>query len=101
MIGWTVGGGAPRKTASPRRGPINSHKTGVSVKITVQSVAPSDQGILLGLRIEHEKAGWIRFGCSLIVMEDLTAAERAMFVDRLNKAHLKVLDDEVEDEPLW
>lgn len=72
----------------------------MSIRITVQSLAPSDDGVLLGLRLEHEQAGWIRFGVSLLILEDLTDAERAFLVDRLNKAHMRVLDTTVEDEAL-
>lgn len=72
----------------------------MALSITVQSVAESDKGLLLGLRVEHTQAGWIRFGVSLLVLEDLTDAERAFLTDRLNRAHMRVLDTTVEDEAL-
>jgi hypothetical protein len=42
MVGWTVGGGLPRKWVSPRRGPINNHReTEMRVEIDQVWATPS------------------------------------------------------------
>lgn len=68
------------------------------MKVTITSAAPSTQGLRLGLRLEHEKAGWIRFATTVLVVKDLTYAERAYLTEQLN-AFSYELDE--EDEPLF
>jgi len=68
------------------------------MKVTISQVAPSPQGLRLGLRIEHEKAGWIRFGTTVLLLEDLTYAERGYVTDWLNGRAVEVED---LDQPLF
>ncbi|HKN46200.1 MAG TPA: hypothetical protein VJW23_19995 [Propionibacteriaceae bacterium] len=68
------------------------------MKVTITSAAPSTQGLRLGLRIEHEKAGWIRFATTVLVVKDLTYGERAYLTEALNRFEQE-LDD--VDEPLF
>lgn len=71
------------------------------LKITVDQAAPSPSGLVLGCRVEHDKAGWIRFGVAMLVVDNLSSDCRAALVEALNGAHMRVLDTEPEDEPLF
>lgn len=44
--------------------------------ITITQVAPSSQGLCLGLTIKHEKAGWMRFSTVLLAPKDLSWQDR-------------------------
>lgn len=54
------------------------------MKVTITSTAPSQGGVRLGLRIEHEKAGWIRFCSTVLLINDLKMHEREWLVAALN-----------------
>ena len=41
------------------------------MKVTVDKATPSPSGLRLGLRIEHEKAGWIRFATTVVLYDQL------------------------------
>ena len=43
------------------------------MKVTVSTATPSPSGLRLGLRVEHEKAGWVRFATSVLLYDDLDA----------------------------
>jgi hypothetical protein len=65
------------------------------MKITVSQVAPSPLGLRLGLRVEHEKAGWVRFDTTVLVLDRLTYAERAFLTNWLNDSRR---DEEWEED---
>lgn len=56
------------------------------MKVTITSTTPSNQGLHLGLRIEHEKAGWVRFATTVLVASSLNYRERQMILDWLEDA---------------
>lgn len=56
------------------------------MKVTITSTTPSKQGLHLGLRIEHEKAGWVRFATTVLVAGSLNYRERQMILDWLEDA---------------
>jgi hypothetical protein len=66
------------------------------VKITLSQIAPHPQGLLLGLRVEHEKAGWIRFCTTVLLVNELPLSERKTLYEALNKAVDDYLDTEQE-----
>ena len=61
MVGWTVGGGARGRDLSPRRGPI-IHRKGETVKIRLQQITPSPNGLCMGVQIHGPRDSWVRFG---------------------------------------
>jgi hypothetical protein len=65
------------------------------MKVTVTQIAPHPQGLRLGLRIEHEKAAWIRFATTVLLVEELTTEERGTLYHAMNKA----IDDFLDSEP--
>jgi len=56
------------------------------MKITVTQVAPSKRGLLLGLKLEDEKHGWVRFAMTVLVAEDLKYHERQLLLSWLEDA---------------
>jgi hypothetical protein len=56
------------------------------MKITVSQVAPHPQGLVCGLRIEHERAGWVRFATTVLVTAQLDEESRATLTAALNRA---------------
>jgi hypothetical protein len=70
-----------------------------TMKITVSQIAPSRKGLRLGLRIEHEKAGWVRFATTVLLLDSLTYAERQMLLSWLEDSPRQ--DDWDEDIPLF
>jgi hypothetical protein len=71
------------------------------MKITITSVSPHRQGVYLGCTISHEKAGWIRFATTVLVLEDLTSAERSIFTHALDRAAYRTREDLDDAEPLF
>lgn len=72
------------------------------MKVTITGAAPTAQGLRLGLRIEHEKAGWIRFSATTLVVHSLTFGERCALMKALTRA-AEDLDREhvdLEEDPL-
>lgn len=66
------------------------------MKVTITQIAPHPQGLSLGLRIEHEKAGWIRFGATVLLVNDISLQERKTLYEALNRAVDEYLDTEQE-----
>lgn len=64
------------------------------MKVTLTQIAPHPQGLALGLRIEHEKAGWIRFATTVLLVEELPQEERKTLFEALNRAVDTYLDTE-------
>lgn len=58
----------------------------MSVKITVSQVAPSKRGLLLGLRLEDDKGKWVRFGMTVLVVDELKYHERQLLLSWLEDA---------------
>jgi len=56
------------------------------MKITVSQVAPSERGLLLGLRLEDDKGKWVRFGMTVLVMNELKYHERQLLLSWLEDA---------------
>lgn len=56
------------------------------MKVTITDVVPDPHGLRMGLRIEHEKAGWVRFGVTLLVVDRLTFFERQALLSALDHA---------------
>lgn len=69
----------------------------MSLKVTVSGVAPSPQGLRLGLTIEHEQAHWMRFATTVLVLDTLTYAERQFLLEFLEDYPR----DRELDEPLF
>jgi len=55
------------------------------MKITVTSILPHPSGLVLGLRVEHEKAGWIRFATTVLLIDAVNDDACATLTDALNK----------------
>lgn len=55
------------------------------MKITVTDILPSTKGLVLGLRVEHEKAGWIRFATTVLLVESLDVETRRWLVRSLDR----------------
>lgn len=72
----------------------------MSIKVTVNQIAPSPQGLVLGLTVEGEKRSWIRFTTTVIAVSELKASERAWIYEALLKAENEIMAAEVE-EPLF
>lgn len=70
------------------------------MKVTISQIAPHPQGLVLGVRIEHEKAGWVRFSTTVLVSSELTRMERVWLLDMLNGARDDVLDYVDEELPI-
>lgn len=71
----------------------------MSIKVTVSQIAPSPEGLLLGVVVEHTKAKWMRFTTCVLAPRILTYAERQYLL-----AFLEGYTDTpelVEDEPLF
>lgn len=66
-------------------------------KITVSQIAPSREGLRLGLIVEHEKAGWIRFAVTTLAPNQLSWSERQLLLSFLEDSP----QEEVADEPLF
>lgn len=66
------------------------------MKVTVTQMSPTPSGLRLGLRVEHEKAGWIRFAATALVISDLSREERAVLLKALNHVVDEVLDSEID-----
>lgn len=66
------------------------------MKVAVTKVTPHREGLYLGLVIKHEKAGWVRFATTVLVVDDLSPLERRMILHALSKSRDQVLDTEVE-----
>lgn len=56
------------------------------LKITVDQASPSPSGLRLGLRVEHTKAGWVRFATTFVVYDELTNEMRQALTRFLNAA---------------
>lgn len=66
------------------------------MKITITDSHPTPSGLRLGLRVEHEKAGWIRFATTVLVVDRLSFESRQAVVQALNEARDDWLDSEQE-----
>lgn len=70
------------------------------MKITVTSVCPTPQGVRFGLRVEHEKAGWVRFATTVLLVDALTNDDRRALTKALDSAAFRWNEDLVS-EPLF
>ena len=68
------------------------------MKVTVTGIAVTEQGLRLGLTIQHEKAGWIRFAGSMVLYETLSAADMRSLVQWWHQSQDQA--GEERDEPL-
>lgn len=68
------------------------------LKVTVSHIAPTSQGLVLGLQVEHKKAGWMRFCTTVLAVNDLTYGERQMLMQWLEDADPRM---EELDNPLF
>jgi hypothetical protein len=80
--GW----GAAPEVRQPPKGPDNHHLRRASMKITVVGISPHPKGLLCGLRVEHERAGWIRFATTVLVVDEMDKESRQAIVALLNRA---------------
>lgn len=69
------------------------------MKITVTGTAPHPQGLMVGLRVEVQRAGWIRFATTVLIVEDLSNDDRRAITEALNKSADRVRED--LDTPLF
>lgn len=67
------------------------------MKVTITSAVPTERGLRLALRVEHERAGWIRFCASVLLYDDITDESLRAIVRDLELR--RQLADE-RDEPL-
>lgn len=65
----------------------------MTFKITVSQASPTPSGLRLGMRIEHEKAGWVRFSTCVILDDDLSEQELANIQRWVMRARSKKFDD--------
>lgn len=56
------------------------------MKVTITGAAPDPQGLRLALRIEHEKAGWIKFDQTVLICDRLSYVDRASLLSALDHA---------------
>lgn len=56
------------------------------MKVTITGASPDPQGLRLGLRIEHERAGWVKFDTTVLVCDRLSVFERASLLSALDHA---------------
>lgn len=54
------------------------------MKVTISQAAPTPSGLVLGLRVELQNAGWIRFATTVLVVDDLDLASRQALTAALN-----------------
>ena len=71
----------------------------MGIKVEVQTATPTPQGLRLGVRIEHEQAGWIRFNSTILLYETLGNLDRLRVIRYLESA--AVGRDEDLDVPLF
>lgn len=69
------------------------------MKVTITGAAPDPQGLRLALRVEHEKAGWIRFEITTLIVDRLSIFERQSLVSALDHAAGTRVED--LDAPLF
>lgn len=69
------------------------------MKVTVTGVSPHRDGLRLGLTVEHERAGWVRFTTSVLVVDRLSIWERESLMSALDHAIGQV--DAGQDRPLF
>lgn len=62
------------------------------MKITITQAIPSPSGLRLALRVEHEKAGWIRFSTAVLLVEKLDLESRQYITQCLNTYMDEFLD---------
>lgn len=84
---------------SRRAKPVRLEYLAVSIKVTVSQVAPSPEGLLLGVVVEHTKAKWMRFSTCVLAPKHLTYAERQYLLAFL-EGYADMRDEEY-DEPLF
>lgn len=63
------------------------------MKVAITQVAPHPQGLRLGLRVEHEKAGWIRFETTVLLVDQLSIFERQSLLSALDGASGRLVED--------
>jgi len=56
------------------------------MKVTITGAVPIRGGLRLALRVEHEKAGWIRFNSVVLLVSDLSLMEREYLTAALDHA---------------
>lgn len=71
------------------------------MKVIISQAAPHPQGLRLGLRIEHEKAGWVRFSATVLVVEELSTEDRAALTFALDRARYRSHEDLSQETPLF
>lgn len=71
------------------------------MKVTVDSAAPSERGLRLGLKIQHEKAGWIRFAGTVVLYEQLTLEDMQAIVQWWHQGQEREERDLDTPLPLW
>lgn len=89
-----VAGGQGGMCEEPRRARFPPHG-GSSVKITVDQVAATPKGLVVGLRIEWSKGGPVRFHSTTVVWGLLDRETRREIVSALNRQVDLAPQDEV------
>lgn len=67
------------------------------MKVTVTQVIPTKDGLRLALRIESDRAGWLRFGATAVLFEDWSDETCVQVTRWLNRRHDQACE---ADEPL-
>lgn len=70
------------------------------MKVTVSTATPSPSGLRLGLRVEHEKAGWVRFCTTVVLYDDLDAESVQAITHWLNHRYDAEREGEQDALPL-
>jgi len=93
MVGWTVGGGAPRKTEPGTKFlRKNNHGKAATMKITVDSASVSSGSLHLGCVVTGPEGAWLRFIQCEVPLRLLPLELATLLVQEW------VMDDQASDE---
>jgi len=99
MVGWTVGGGAPRKTEPGTKFlRKNNHGKAATMKITVDQATVSSGSLHLGCVVTGPEGSWVRFIQAEVPLRLLPLELATLLVQEW------VMDSDVErenEEPLF
>lgn len=68
------------------------------IKVTVNEAIPTPEGVLLGLTVEHARAGWVRFTTTMLFTHELSPEE---WGELAFYARTEPNPDDYEDTPLF
>lgn len=69
-------------------------------KVTITGAVPHPDGLRLALRVENEKAGWLRFAAAVLVVQSLDVPSRAALTKALD-TYWSGVDEDLEQMRLF